>query len=201
MYRQGRRFAEAPSAKVPAFEIAAMQARSYLAAINALSLVDKRNAWVSGAPAPLRALRVGIIPLSPAWADHHDRAHRAPNVAEYLPTSRKTSFRNSRDPSRSSSYPTSRRSIPSSCHSCNSLAVFVICTSSVSVFLTSLSKLMQVISGISVSPHEVVGLFTQRGMFDHAQSAAASLQVDMTDMFHSLAARCVELSRMSDIGG
>lgn len=58
MYRQGRRFAEAPSSKIPAFELAAMQARSYLAAINALSLVEKRNAWVSGAPALPRAMRV-----------------------------------------------------------------------------------------------------------------------------------------------
>jgi nuclear pore complex protein Nup160 len=59
MYRQGRRFAEASSGKVPGFELAAMQARSYLAAINALTLVDKRNAWVSGSPAPPRAMTVG----------------------------------------------------------------------------------------------------------------------------------------------
>jgi len=56
-------------------------------------------------------------------------------------------------------------------------------------------------AGVSVSPEEVVGLFTQRGMFDHAQSAAAALQVDMTDMIQSLAARCVELSRISNLGG
>ncbi|WWD18377.1 hypothetical protein CI109_102827 [Kwoniella shandongensis] len=57
MYLQGRRFAEGSSSKVPAFELSAMQARSYLAAINALSLVDKRNAWVSVPGAPSKALR------------------------------------------------------------------------------------------------------------------------------------------------
>jgi nuclear pore complex protein Nup160 len=58
---------------------------------------------------------------------------------------------------------------------------------------------MLIYSGISVSPDEVVGLFVQQGMFDEAQSAAASLQVDMTSLFQALATRCVELSRLSDI--
>ena len=47
MYKQGRRFAEGSSSKVTAFDLSAMQARSYLAAINALSLVDKKNAWIA----------------------------------------------------------------------------------------------------------------------------------------------------------
>jgi nuclear pore complex protein Nup160 len=38
-------------------------------------------------------------------------------------------------------------------------------------------------------------------MFDLAQSAAAALDVDMTDLFQSLAAKCVELSRLSEIAG
>lgn len=57
MYKQGRRFAEGTSSKVSAFELAAMQARSYLAAINALSLVDERNAWIA-LPAASRQDRV-----------------------------------------------------------------------------------------------------------------------------------------------
>jgi hypothetical protein len=47
MYKQGRRFGEGTNSKVPAYELSAMQARSYLAAINCLSLVDKRNAWIA----------------------------------------------------------------------------------------------------------------------------------------------------------
>jgi len=57
MYKQGRRFAEGSSSKVTAFDLAAMQARSYLAAINALTLVDKRNAWIA-LPAPTKSTRV-----------------------------------------------------------------------------------------------------------------------------------------------
>ena len=62
MYRQGGRFAETSSSKVSAFELAAMQARSYLAAMNAVSLVDKRNAWVSGAPSTKKSVRVSATP-------------------------------------------------------------------------------------------------------------------------------------------
>jgi len=57
MYKQGRRFAEGSSSKVTAFDLAAMQARSYLAAINALTLVEKRNAWIA-LPAPTKSTRV-----------------------------------------------------------------------------------------------------------------------------------------------
>jgi hypothetical protein len=61
MYKQGRRFAEGSSSKVTAFDLAAMQARSYLAAINALTLVDKRNAWIA-LPSPTKSTRV-CLPL------------------------------------------------------------------------------------------------------------------------------------------
>lgn len=47
MYQHGRRLAEiALAPQVETQEIATMQARSYLAAINALSLVDYKNAWI-----------------------------------------------------------------------------------------------------------------------------------------------------------
>jgi nuclear pore complex protein Nup160 len=58
MYLQGRRFSEGVGSRVPPFEVATMHARSLLAAINALALVDKRNAWVSVPAATPRALRV-----------------------------------------------------------------------------------------------------------------------------------------------
>jgi len=57
MYKQGRRFAEGSSSKVTAFDLAAMQAQSYLGAINALSLVEKRNAWIA-LPTSTRPTRV-----------------------------------------------------------------------------------------------------------------------------------------------
>jgi len=49
--------------------------------------------------------------------------------------------------------------------------------------------------GVSLTPEEIVGFFTQRSMFDEAQSSAAAMDVDMTDMFTVLATRCVELAR------
>lgn len=62
MYLQGRRFAEGSGSKYPTFELSAMQARSYLAAINALSLVEKRNAWFSVPGAPAKSLKVNHLP-------------------------------------------------------------------------------------------------------------------------------------------
>lgn len=59
MYKQARRLGEGSSSKVNAFELAAMQARSYLAAINALTLVDKRNAWIA-LPTSTRPTRVRL---------------------------------------------------------------------------------------------------------------------------------------------
>ena len=50
-----------------------------------------------------------------------------------------------------------------------------------------------------MAPTELIGMLLQRGMYDEAQSAAATLGVDMTDLFISLATRCVQLSRLSDI--
>lgn len=50
MYAQGQRFASllaSSSGRISPYSLSAMQAQSYLAAINALALVDKRNAWIS----------------------------------------------------------------------------------------------------------------------------------------------------------
>ena len=72
----------------------------------------------------------------------------------------------------------------------------------ISTYIVSLSQLHDVVadeSGSSTTPDEVVGLLVQRGAFDLALSTASSLNVDMTPLFQSLARRCVELSRMSDI--
>jgi nuclear pore complex protein Nup160 len=49
--------------------------------------------------------------------------------------------------------------------------------------------------GVSLTPEEIVGFFTQRSMFDEAQSSAAAMDVDMSDLFTVLATRCVELAR------
>ncbi|CAK9785053.1 hypothetical protein CC85DRAFT_277004 [Cutaneotrichosporon oleaginosum] len=46
MYAQANRYAEV-SSKLNRTQVAALRARSFLAAINALSLVDKRNAWIT----------------------------------------------------------------------------------------------------------------------------------------------------------
>lgn len=47
MYAKAVRFGEASTTRLNRLELAAFRARSYLGAINALSLVDKRNAWIS----------------------------------------------------------------------------------------------------------------------------------------------------------
>ncbi|WVQ96857.1 hypothetical protein IAU59_003964 [Kwoniella sp. CBS 9459] len=166
MYLQGRRFAEGGSSKIPPFELSAMQARSYLAAINALSLVEKRNAWVSVPGAPSKALR-GI---------------KRRKVSTFIP---EEEFTKDKRP------------------------VDIISLADIEMEYTLVLSQLKISSqipdlhehGVTVSPQEVVGLFVQRGMFDVAQSAAASLQVDMVDFFQSLAARCVELSRLSEHTG
>ncbi|KAK4684665.1 hypothetical protein P7C73_g5499, partial [Tremellales sp. Uapishka_1] len=163
MYLQGRRLAEGHSSKLPVFETSAMQARSYLAAINALALVDKRNAWVSVPPTAHRTnMRV-----------------KRRKVSTYIPETEFTQDKR---------------------------AVDIVSLADIEMEYTlvlsqlRLSAQIQDLQqyGITVSPEEVVGLFTQRGMFDLAQSAAASLQVDMTDLFQSLASRCVVLARSPD---
>lgn len=70
MYLQGRRFAEGSSSKYPLFELSAMQARSYLAAINALSLIEKRNAWISVPGAPSKSLKVNFFASHSATCAH-----------------------------------------------------------------------------------------------------------------------------------
>ncbi|WWC88782.1 uncharacterized protein L201_003695 [Kwoniella dendrophila CBS 6074] len=166
MYLQGRRFSEGKSSKIPAFELSAMQARSYLAAINALTLVDKRNAWVSVPGVPSKALR-GI---------------KRRKVSRYIPEEEFSKDKKSVD---------------------------IISLADIEMEYTLVLSQLRLSShipdlhehGITISPQEVVGLFIQRGMFDIAQSSAASLKVDMTDLFQALAARCVELSRLSEHNG
>jgi nuclear pore complex protein Nup160 len=58
MYLQARRLAETTAKGVSGYELAAMQARSFLAAINAMALVEKRNAWMSVPGVHASALRV-----------------------------------------------------------------------------------------------------------------------------------------------
>ena len=82
MYKQGRRFAEGSSSKVTAFDLAAMQAQSYLGAINALSLVEKRNAWIA-LPTSTRPTRVcHLTERTSEW----QLMGRWPRDGESLPT-------------------------------------------------------------------------------------------------------------------
>lgn len=62
MYQHGQRLAEIVDHNSPDFvEAMASQAKSYLAAINALSLVDQRNAWVQYVLPPGEHSKVGGI--------------------------------------------------------------------------------------------------------------------------------------------
>jgi hypothetical protein len=62
MYQHGQRLAEIVDRNGPDFvEAMALQAKSYLAAINALSLVDQRNAWIQYVLPPGESSKVGDI--------------------------------------------------------------------------------------------------------------------------------------------
>ncbi|KAL1412954.1 hypothetical protein Q8F55_000703 [Vanrija albida] len=160
MYAQGRRFAEASSSKLQAFEVSAMRARSYLTAINALSLVDKRNAWIS-------------VTASPESA----RAQKRRKVTSYIPEDE---------------------------FSVDNKAVNIITLADIQAEYTAVLSQLRLSSyipdlhehGVSLTPAEIVGFFTQRSLFDLALSSAADMTVDMTDIFQTLATRCVELSRV-----
>ncbi|WVQ72883.1 hypothetical protein IAR50_002444 [Cryptococcus sp. DSM 104548] len=163
MYLQGRRFAEGISSRLPAFELNAMQARSYLAAINALSLIDKKNAWVSVPGVPNKSIK-GI---------------KRRRMTTYIPEEEFTAGKKPVD-----------------------IITLEDIQAEYALVLSKLrlsSKTPDLYDhGIVISPQETVGLFVQRGMYDVALSSAASLQVDMTDLFQSLAAKCVELSRLQE---
>jgi nuclear pore complex protein Nup160 len=161
MYAQGQRFAEASSAKFGHYELAAMRAQSYLAAINALSLVDKRNAWIS--------VQVGV-----------EAGSKRRKVSSYIPQDEFTP---------------------------NVQAVDIITLADMRAQYTAvlsqlrLSQQVQNLHdhGVTLTPDETVGFFTQRSMFDEALSSAAGMGVDMTDVFVVLATRCVELARTPGI--
>ncbi|TXT13507.1 hypothetical protein VHUM_00874 [Vanrija humicola] len=157
MYAQGRRFAEASSSKLQSFEVSAMRARSYLTAINALSLVDKRNAWITVAASP-----------------------------ENMKRRKVTSY------------------IPEDEFAVGSQPVNIITLADIQAEYTAVLSQLRLSSyipdlhehGVSLTPDEIVGFFTQRSLFDLALSSAADMDVDMTDIFQTLATRCVELSRV-----
>ncbi|ODN74422.1 hypothetical protein L202_06819 [Cryptococcus amylolentus CBS 6039] len=164
MYLQGRRFAEGTSSsRLPAFELTAMQARSYLAAINALSLIEKKNAWVSVPGVPNKSLK-GI---------------KRRRMTTYIPEEEFTAGKKPVD-----------------------IITLEDIQAEYALVLSRLrlsSKTPDLYDhGVVISPQETVGLFVQRGMYDVALSSAASLHVDMTDLFQSLATKCVELSRLQE---
>ncbi|RSH88570.1 uncharacterized protein EHS24_001115 [Apiotrichum porosum] len=163
MYAQGQRFAEASTSRVSAFELSAMRAQSYLAAINALALVDKRNAWIS---------------VNSARDSQQSQKRR--RVTKYIPNDE---------------------------FSIDNRPVSIVTLDDIRgeyTAVVSQLRLCQQIPdlydhGVSLSSEEIVGFFTQRSMFDQAQSSAAAMGVDMTDLFATLATRCVELARMPGV--
>ncbi|WVQ80541.1 hypothetical protein IAT38_002646 [Cryptococcus sp. DSM 104549] len=167
MYLQGRRVAEAtPVKNITALDLAIRQARSYLASINALSLIDKRNAWVSVPSVPNRTLR-GV---------------KRRRVTSFIPEEEFTQGKRPVD-----------------------LITLQDIQMEYTMVLARVSLTQRIPDllehGVSVSPEEIVGLLVQQGMYDLALSSAATLEVDMTEMFKSLATRCVELSRLPEHTG
>jgi nuclear pore complex protein Nup160 len=188
MFLQGRRFTDGAGYKIQPFELAAMQARSYLVAINALALVDKRNAWVS---VPARGTKV---------SGGHQSAWRYLMIQQSNKRKRTTSC------------------IPEEEFSKGRQAIDIVTLDDIraeySLVLSKLQLSSQIQelaehgesfivpeiksdSGIdiSITPEETIGLLIQHGMFDLAQSSAVSLGVDMIPLFRSLAERCLLLHR------
>ncbi|ORY31381.1 nucleoporin Nup120/160-domain-containing protein [Naematelia encephala] len=160
MYLQGRRLGSTSKSVMSGLELATMQARSYLAAINALALVDKRNAWVS----------------VPSSSVRHLRGLKRRRITSYVPEDQ---------------FAEGKR------------AVDIVTLADMQLEYTQILSRLQLAPrlsdlqehGVTLTPDEVVGLFVQQGMFDLAQSSAVAMKVDMSDLFHTLATRCVELSR------
>lgn len=64
MYQHGQRLADIVDLRGPDYvDAMARQAKSYLAAINALSLVDQRNAWIQYVIPSGEGSRVSYCPL------------------------------------------------------------------------------------------------------------------------------------------
>lgn len=154
MYAQASRFGEVSTTKLNRTEIAAFRARSYLSAINALSLVDKRNAWISVQADSRKRKRVTSNIPEDAFS------HGVPPVDIVTLSDMRTEY----------------RAVLSQLQLC--------------------PEVPDLLAGnVTLSPDEIVGFFVQRDKFDEAQLAAAELRVDMSDLFVSLATRCVELAR------
>lgn len=161
MYAQGQRYADMYGSGQRADianQLASLRAQSYLAAINALSLVDKRNAWI-------------------VVHDNTDpSAKRRKTVSKYIPSDE---FSRGNKPVDIVTLKDMRAEYTS-----------VLCQ------LRLLDTIPEVVqASTSVTPDMLVGFLTQRGKFDHAQTAASEMDVDMTDLFVAIATRCVELSR------
>lgn len=172
MFLQARRLGAASSQRGQDFELATLQARSYLAAINALSLVDKRNAWVAvPAHAAGHPAKVSLSQQQSVGADKTQDAKRR-RVSSYIP---EEDFASDRKPI--------------------DIVTIGDIEQEYTLVLSQLRLASTSIQGVSLTPDEVVGLLVKQGRFDEAQAAASSMAVDLTDLFVALATRCVDLSR------
>lgn len=172
MFLQARRLGAASNQRGQDFELATLQARSYLAAINALSLVDKRNAWVAvPAHAAGHPAKVSFSLLPIDRADKMQDAKRR-RVSSYIPEEEFAADRKPID-----------------------IVTIGDIEAEYTLVLSQLRLASQSTQGVSLSPEEVVGMLVKQSRFDEAQAAASSMSVDMTDLFVALATRCVDLSR------
>ncbi|ORX40189.1 nucleoporin Nup120/160-domain-containing protein [Kockovaella imperatae] len=168
MYLQARRLDTDPGkSSSPLSDLAVMQARSYLASINCMSMVDKTQAWIA-IPAPRTAPK---------------REAKRRRVTSYIPESAMGKDKHRMELITLADIKAEYSAVLAKLHLANIVD---------DIFADG---------HITIGPSELVGLLVQHAMFDLALSSAASLEVDMTDVFVALASRCVQLSRSSTLSG
>ncbi|KAG8865283.1 hypothetical protein FRB96_000173 [Tulasnella sp. 330] len=176
MYLQAKQLSEFPVAPDQYIDLATVQARCYLAAINALSLVDPKNAWI---PLPVEE-EVAQQP-SASGSSRKIQRKRKKLLCSFIP------------------YDNLSKGVG------QELEVVELSDirQEYMLVLSRLSLAVRYpdhdIGKFLIGPIDIVSRYIQNNAFDEAMGAARSLDVPMTAIFENLTSRCVALSKMRGI--
>ncbi|KAN0062019.1 hypothetical protein ACQY0O_006014 [Thecaphora frezii] len=165
-------------------ELAVKQAQSYLASINALSMIRPENAWFAHADASSSLSTTSsqeATESSLILSDPHD----APAARKAKSSNKLTSY------------------VPSSLFDPSAREIRIVTLSDIRKEYALILARLELVGkypelGYSTStlrPSDAVLLFVNADRFDLAFTTAKSLDVDMTPIFANLATKCVALSR------
>ncbi|KAG9016926.1 hypothetical protein FRB93_009456 [Tulasnella sp. JGI-2019a] len=173
MYLQARQLADFPVAPNQYIDLATIQARCYLAAVNALSLVDPKNAWV-----PLPAEEDAAPQPSGSGSSRKVHRKRRKLLCSYL----------------------THDDLSKGVGQELEVVELSDIRQEYMLVLARLSLAARYpdhdIGKFLIGPVDIVSRYIQNGAFDEAIGAARSLDVSMTAIFENLTSRCLELSRM-----